>query len=491
MTANRPAAVIVLAAGGGTRMRSATPKVLHSIGGRTLLGHALRAARGVDPDHVVVVVRHSRDAVAAEVTQLDPGAVIADQDEIAGTGRAAECGLESLPADLRGTVLVTMGDAPLLAAETLQALADGHQSERVPVTVMTALLDDPAGYGRILRDAAGHVEGIVEERDASPEQRAVTEVNAGFYAFDAQALRAALLEVGTDNSQGEKYLTDVVEVVRSSGGTIRGHLVDDTWQTEGVNDRVQLARLGAELNRRVVERWMREGVTVVDPATTWLDVDVSLGRDVTIRPHTQILGATTIGDDVTIGPDTTLTDVEIGDGATVVRTQATLAVIGAGATVGPFSYLRPGTRLGARGKIGGFVETKNASIGVGAKVPHLSYVGDADIGEGTNIGAGTIFANYDGVAKHHTTVGSHCRTGSGNVFVAPVEVGDGSATGAGTIVRQDVPPGGLALSAGPQRVIPDWVPRRRPGSPAAVAAEQAVARASSTSATQQHEEKVR
>jgi bifunctional UDP-N-acetylglucosamine pyrophosphorylase / glucosamine-1-phosphate N-acetyltransferase len=262
-------------------------------------------------------------------------------------------------------------------------------------------------------------------------------------------------------------------VVHANGGRIASHRLADPWQLEGVNDRVQLARLGAELNRRIVEGWMRSGVTVIDPATTWVDVDVSLGRDVTIHPHTQVLGASTIGDDVVLGPDTTLTDVEIGAGAQVVRTQATLAVIGAGATVGPFAYLRPGTELGADGKIGGFVETKNAVIGAGAKVPHLSYVGDADIGDGTNIGAGTIVANYDGVAKHHTTIGAHCRTGANNVFVAPVVVGDGAATGAGAVVRRDVPAGDMAVTTGAQRHLTDWVRRKRPGSASAAAADRA------------------
>jgi bifunctional UDP-N-acetylglucosamine pyrophosphorylase/glucosamine-1-phosphate N-acetyltransferase len=310
-------------------------------------------------------------------------------------------------------------------------------------------------------------------------------VNSGLYVFEASTLRDALGQVGTDNAQGEKYLTDVLALVHAEGGRIQTHPVADTWQTEGVNDRVQLARLGAELNRRVVEGWMRAGVTVVDPATTWIDVDVSLGRDVTIRPQTQVLGASTIGDDAVLGPDSTLTDVEIGAGASVVRTQATLAVIGAGATVGPFAYLRPGTELGTGGKIGGFVETKNAVIGPGAKVPHLSYVGDADIGEGTNIGAGTIVANFDGLAKHHTSIGAHCRTGANNTFVAPVVVGDGAATGAGAVVRRDVPPGALAVTTGPQRHVRDWVRRKRPGTPAAEAVDRAEAAAVQEAASPQ------
>jgi len=451
-------------------MRSATPKVLHAIGGRTLLGHAIAAARGIDPKHLAIVIRHERDLVAAHIAAVDPDAVIADQDDIKGTGRATECALDALPADLEGTVLVTYGDVPLLAAETLSRLLEAHNASHSAVTVITATFPDPAGYGRIIRAADGSVAGIVEHKDATPAQLEITEINSGLYAFDAAILRKSLAQVGTDNSQGEKYLTDVLGIARRDGLRISAHHVKDLWQTEGVNDRIQLSRLGAELNRRIVEGWMRAGVTVVDPATTWIDADVTLGRDVTIHPQTQIHGASTIGDDVVLGPDTTLTDVEIGNGASVIRTHGSLAVIGAGATVGPFAYLRPGTDLGANGKIGTFVETKNAQIGAGSKVPHLTYVGDATIGEHSNIGASSVFVNYDGVTKSRTTIGSHCRTGSDNMFVAPVSVGDGAYTGAGTVVRRNVPPGALAINVAPQRNLLGWVLTRRPGTAAADAA---------------------
>jgi bifunctional UDP-N-acetylglucosamine pyrophosphorylase / glucosamine-1-phosphate N-acetyltransferase len=480
VTIARPAAVIVLAAGEGTRMKSAVPKVLHSIGGRTLLGHAIAAARGTGAEHLSVVVRHERDLVAAHVAEVAPDAVIADQDEVKGTGRATECALDALPGDLDGTVLVTYGDVPLLSAETLHGLLEAHAASGSAATVITATLPDPTGYGRILRDADGSVSGIVEQKDATDEQLAITEINSGIYAFEATVLRKALAQVGTDNAQGEKYLTDVLAIARTEGLRVGAHLIQDLWQTEGVNDRVQLARLGAELNRRIVEGWMRQGVTVVDPATTWIDTDVSLGRDVTILPQTQLHGATTIGDDVTIGPDTTLAHVEIRDGATVVRTHGSHAVIGAGATVGPFAYLRPGTELGAQGKIGTFVETKNASIGAGSKVPHLSYVGDATIGEQSNIGAASVFVNYDGVNKSRTTIGSHCRTGSDNMFVAPVTVGDGAYTGAGTVVRKDVPPGALAINVAPQRNLEGWVQDKRAGTAAAMAAAAALSRTDSS-----------
>jgi bifunctional UDP-N-acetylglucosamine pyrophosphorylase/glucosamine-1-phosphate N-acetyltransferase len=375
-----------------------------------------------------------------------------------------------LPAGLEGTVLVTSGDVPLLSAQTLRGLFEAHVASGSAATVITATLPDSFGYGRILRAADGSVTGIVEQKDATDAQREITEINSGLYAFDVAVLRKALAKVGTDNVQGEKYLTDVLGIVRGDGLRVSAHPVQDLWQTEGVNDRVQLSRLGAELNRRTVERWMRAGVTVVDPATTWIDVDVTLGRDVTIHPQTQIHGGSTIGDDVVLGPDTTLTDVKIGSGAAVIRTHGSLSVIGAGATVGPFAYLRPGTELGVKGKIGTFVETKNAQIGAGSKVPHLTYVGDATIGEQSNIGASSVFVNYDGVNKMHTTIGSHCRTGSDNMFVAPVTVGDGAYTGAGTVVRKDVPPGALAINVAPQRNLLGWVHQKRAGTAAARAA---------------------
>lgn len=473
MSNPRLAAVIVLAAGEGTRMKSATPKVLHRIAGRTLVGHAIAAAREAQPEHLAVVVRHERDLVATHVAEVDPKAVIADQDDVKGTGRAVQCALDVLPADLDGTVLVTYGDVPLLSGSTLHALVDHHSASGSAVTVITANLANPTGYGRILRGADDSVEGIVEHKDATPEQLAITEINSGIYAFDALVLRDALEHVTTDNSQGEKYLTDVLAIARSAGRRVAAHLIDDLWQTEGVNDRVQLARLGKELNRRITEKWMREGVTIVDPDTTWIDADVAIGRDATILPGTQLLGATTIGADAVIGPDSTLEDTEVGERATISRTESRLAVVGADATVGPFSYLRPGTELGAKGKIGGFVETKNAKIGEGAKVPHLTYCGDATIGEGANIGAGTIFANYDGVAKHHTTVGAHSFVGSDSVLIAPVNIADGAYVGAGSAVTADVGPGQIAVARGQQRNIAGWVARRRAGTKTAKAAEAA------------------
>ncbi|MFC5381878.1 bifunctional UDP-N-acetylglucosamine diphosphorylase/glucosamine-1-phosphate N-acetyltransferase GlmU [Aquipuribacter nitratireducens] len=476
------AALVVLAAGQGTRMRSRTPKVMHRVGGRSLLGHALAAAAPL-AGTVAVVVRHEREAVAGHVgelaTALDRDLVVADQDEVPGTGRALWCGVQALDAAreaaglprLTGRVLVTSGDVPLVTTVSLRALLDADPG--AAVAVMTAVLDDPTGYGRVLRDGDGAVTGIVEHKDASDDQRAVREVNGGIWAIDLDLCREVLPALGSANAQGEQYLTDVVGEARSRGLGVVGVPVADPHEVDGVNDRVQLAAVGALLNRRTLEVHMRAGVTVVDPATTWVDTDVVLEQDVTLLPGTQLHDGTVVRAGATVGPDTTLSACEVGEGASVVRSHGSGAVLGAGATIGPFAYLRPGTDLGERGKLGAFVETKNAQIGARSKVPHLSYVGDATIGEGSNIGCATVFVNYDGVTKHRTTVGDHVRIGSDTMLVAPVTVGDGAYTAASTIVRKDVPPGALAMTVAPQRNVEGWVEQKRPGSAAADAAARA------------------
>jgi bifunctional UDP-N-acetylglucosamine pyrophosphorylase / glucosamine-1-phosphate N-acetyltransferase len=476
VTQTRPTAVVVLAAGSGTRMKSKLMKVLHPVCGRSMIGHVIRAAMAVEPAHLVAVVGNGREQVGPHVHELAPEALLAVQEAQQGTGHAVRVGLDALreaTGTTAGTVVVMAGDTPLLEGETIAALVADHAAGSRAVTVLTGEVADPFGYGRVIRDADGSVAAIVEERDADDSQAAVREISSGVFAFDGEFLADALTRIGNDNAKGEYYLTDVVAIAREAALPVGAYRTDDVMQTEGANDRAQLAALGAELNRRILGRWMRDGVTVVDPRTTWVDADVVLAPDVTLLPGVHLQGATVVAEDAVIGPDCTLKDTEVGAGAKVVRTHAELAVIGAGATVGPFSYLRPGTFLGADGKIGAFVETKNASIGPGAKVPHLSYVGDAEIGEGTNIGAGTIFANYDGVHKHRTTVGRHAKTGANNTFVAPVVIGDGAVTGAGTVVRRDVPPGALAVSAGAQRHVEDWVADRRPESAAAQAAAEA------------------
>ncbi|WP_309222032.1 bifunctional UDP-N-acetylglucosamine diphosphorylase/glucosamine-1-phosphate N-acetyltransferase GlmU [Aeromicrobium sp. S22] len=461
---------IVLAAGAGTRMKSSRAKVLHEIAGRSMIEHALVAVAGAGVERTVAVVGHDREQVSAAIAAYDPAIVLAVQEEQNGTGHAVQIALESLDSPPEGTVLVTYGDVPLLTSQTLSELLADHEAAKRAVTILTAEVDDPTGYGRILRGEDGGVTAIREHRDASAEELAVREINSGILAVDAAFLRHAVATLESGNAQGELYLTDIVGRAVAEGRPVGAHVLEDVWQTEGVNDRIQLARLGRELNDRLTRHWMSEGVTIVDPATTWIDSAVTVAQDVTLLPGTQLLGATVVGEAATVGPDTTLRNVEVGARSTVVRTHGSDAVVGAGATVGPYAYLRPGADLREGGKIGTFVEVKNSVIGVGAKVPHLSYVGDADIGEGANIGAGTIFANYDGVNKNRTTIGRHAKTSSNNTFVAPVSVGDGAFTGAGATIRQDVPAGALAVSAGSQRNIEGWVRDKRPGSPSDQAA---------------------
>ena len=470
MTAARPAAVVVLAAGEGTRMRSATPKVLHTLCGRTMLGHVLAAVAPLTPEHTLVVVGHGRDQVTAALDGGHARPVV--QAEQRGTGHAVRVALQEVP-EAHGTVVVVPGDAPMLTAEMLAELVAEHQRVGAAVTLLTSRQDDPTGYGRVIRDdQTGQVVRVVEHLDASDQERQIHEVATSVYAFDSELLRAALNRLSAENAKGEEYLTDVVADLVDGGRpvvAVRAELA----QIVGVNDRVQLAAARRALNSRLLERWMRDGVTVVDPASTWVDADVRLDQDVTVHPNTQLCGSTRISRGAEVGPDCTITDTVVGEGARVVRAQCEGAEIGSGVRVGPFAYLRPGTRLAHDAKVGTFVEVKASQVGAGTKVPHLTYVGDATIGEYTNIGASSVFVNYDGEHKHRTVIGSHARTGADNMFVAPVSVGDGAYTGAGTVVRSNVPPGALAVSNGPQRNITGWVARRRPGSAAARAAEAA------------------
>ncbi|CAN5150015.1 bifunctional UDP-N-acetylglucosamine diphosphorylase/glucosamine-1-phosphate N-acetyltransferase GlmU [soil metagenome] len=463
-------AVIILAAGQGTRMKSSRPKVLHELAGVPMLGHVLATAGELGATHIVTVVRHERDAVVAMINEQAPEVLVIDQDEVPGTGRAVELAVAALPEGFDGDVVVLSADVPLLDAATVAELVEAHRLAGNALTLLSAVLGDPTGFGRIVRSSDGVFDGIVEQKDASPEQLLIAETNAGVYVFGAGPLREVLGSIGTANAQQEKYLTDAAAGIRAMGGRIEAMPVSDPWLVVGINDRVQLQAAAAELNARIVRGWQLAGVTVQEPASTWIDLTAVLAEDVELLPGCQIRGATVIERGAIIGPQTTLVDCEIGAGATVRRTDATLAVIARNATVGPFSYLRPGTYLDEEGKIGAFVETKNSRIGKGSKVPHLSYLGDATVGEGSNIGAGTITANYDGVAKHSTVVGSQVRSGSHNVFVAPVRIGDGAYTGAGTVVRKDVPAGALAINVAPQRNSLGWVEEHRPGTAAAQAA---------------------
>lgn len=480
MPSSSPCAVIVLAAGAGTRMKSKKQKTLHEIGGRSMLFHSVKASAGIHPESIVAVVGDRREqvipAVEGVAQELDREILTAIQEEQRGTGDAVASGLAVLP-DFEGTVLVTNADVPLLRAETLSKLLEAHTEVPTAVTVLTMHQDNPAGYGRIVRNENGEVTAIVEHKDADEETLAITEVNSGVFAFDAAILRDALTKIDTDNAQGEFYITDVLGIARHEGRTVRAYVAPDSRELAGVNDRVQLAAAARELNRRTVEAAMRGGATVEDPETTWIGVDVTIGQDVIIHPNTQLWGHTVIADDAEIGPDTTLTNMTIGEGARMIRVQGSDSQIGAQANVGPFTYIRPNTVLGVGAKLGGFVESKNATIGDGSKVPHLTYVGDATVGKDSNIGASSVFVNYDGVNKHHTTVGNNVRIGSDTMIVAPVTVGDGVYSGAGTVIKEDVPAGALVVSGGHQRNIAGWVQRKRPGTPAAEAARAAEAQA--------------
>jgi len=466
-------AVVILAAGQGTRMRSSKPKVMHEIAGLPLIGHALATASALGAEHVIPVIRHQKDLIGEYIESTYPQATIAEQDEVPGTGRAVECALYALDSAFDGAVVVTSGDVPLLDVATIESLVETHRSKGNAATVLTTFLEDPTGYGRILRSNDGEFLEIVEQRDAKPAQLEIDEVNAGVYVFDCKSLREALAKVGTHNSQGEKYLTDVAAQLLAEDKKVEAVAVEDFWLVAGINDRIQLGEVSAELNYRICEAWQLAGVTIQDPASTWIDIAVEIGEDATILAGTQLKGVTRIGTHAVIGPEAFIVDSEVGMGARVVKSHVTNSRIHDQASVGPFSFLRPGTDLGAEGKIGAFVETKNAIIGAGSKVPHLSYVGDAEIGTQSNIGAGTIFANYDGVNKHRSKIGSNVRTGSQNVFVAPITIGDGAYTAAGTVVRRNVAAGDLGMNVAPQRNLAGWVIAKRPGSAAAIAAEKA------------------
>jgi bifunctional UDP-N-acetylglucosamine pyrophosphorylase/glucosamine-1-phosphate N-acetyltransferase len=452
-------------------MKSKVPKVLHPLCGRSMLGHALAAAHELDPQRLVVVVGHGREEVSAHVAGLAPGAQVVVQEQLLGTGHAVRMVTEAVGMT-PGTVVVTYADMPLLRGATLGELARAHEAAGNAVTVLTAR-GDPSGYGRIVRDSSGAFLRITEERDATPAELAINEYNSGCYAFDGTLLADAVKRVTTDNSQGQEYLTDVVVILRGDGHRVGTVQAADPAEIQGVNDRVQLARARRICNDRLLEHWMRAGVTIADPATTWIDVDVTLEPDAEIGPSTQLEGGTAIGAGARVGPGCVLRDTKVGEGATVMNSVCESAEIGPGASVGPFTRLRPGTKLGPGARAGSYVEMKNAVVGEGTKVPHLSYVGDADIGEYSNIGAATVFANYDGVAKHHTSVGDHVKIGSDSMLVAPVNIGDGAYTAAGSVITQDVPPGALGIGRAEQRNVEGWVGRRRPGTPSARAAEAA------------------
>jgi bifunctional UDP-N-acetylglucosamine pyrophosphorylase/glucosamine-1-phosphate N-acetyltransferase len=465
---SRPATVIILAAGEGKRMKSRIPKVLHGLCGRSMLGHTIAAALELDPRQLVVVTGHGRELVTPAVTQEAPGARVVVQEPQLGTGHAVRMVSEAV-GSFTGTVVVTYGDMPLLRAVTLRDLVTAHHEAGNAVTVLTAR-GDARGYGRIVRDDTGAFTKIVEEKDATPDEKKIDEYNSGCYAFDGALLTDVIKRVTAHNAQQEEYLTDAVAILRGDGHPVGTVEAADNTEILGINDRVQLAAARRVLNARVLDDHMRNGVTIIDPASTWIDVTVTVGQDAEIRPQVQLEGATTIGESAKIGPGVVLTDTAVGADAEIINAVARNAEIGAEATVGPYAYLRPGARIGRSAHIGCHVELKNSTVGTGAKVPHLTYVGDADIGERANIGAGTIFANYDGVAKHHTTVGDDAFVGSNTVLVAPLEVGGGAYTAAGSAISEDVPPGALGIARGRQHNSTGWVMSRRAGTRSAATA---------------------
>ena len=461
--------VVILAAGEGTRMKSSTPKVLHPISGRSLVGHVIHAVSALSPKQVRVVVGAGREEVEAHLSEIAPHVTTVFQEKRGGTGHATQLALDGLQAT--GTILVLAGDTPMLTGASLAQLLEEHHAGGFTASVLTAEHPDPTGYGRIIRGDDDSLLRIVAERDADEIQRDILEVNSGVYAFDAVKLAGAIGKLKNNNSQGELYLTDVIEILRNEGGKIAAVLIEDFIEILGVNDRVQLAESAALLRDRINEDLMRAGVTIVDPLSTWVDSTATVANDVVLMPGTAISGKTTVATGAVIGPRTTLVDCTVGVGARVIESRATESIIGEGANVGPFTYLRPGTKLLPHSKVGAYVEMKNATLGEGSKVPHLSYVGDAVIGEGSNIGAATIFVNYDGVEKHYTVVGDHVRIGSDSMLVAPVTIGDGAYTAAGSVITEDVPPGAIGVGRAKQRNVIGWVLRKRPGTKSAEAAQ--------------------
>jgi bifunctional UDP-N-acetylglucosamine pyrophosphorylase / glucosamine-1-phosphate N-acetyltransferase len=450
--------VVILAAGEGTRMRSAVPKVLHPLCGRPLIAWPVAAAKEAGAGRVIVVDNPKRRLKE----HLPDDVELAIQKEPRGTGDAVAAAAALI--DPTSTVVVINGDVALLTAEAIRKLVEAHDAAGAAATMATMELDEPGTYGRVIRDKDGSVLRVAEaktEGDATPEELEIREVNSGVYAFDGGALVAALQTLDSDNAQGELYLPDVLPAMRRADRTVAAHPIGDPDLTHGVDDRTDLAYAHQVMQRRIHESHMRAGVTIVNPAATTIDAGITIGRDTVVEPFAQLHGDTQIGADSLIGAHTTVIDSEIGDGVTIRHSYLMQAQVDDGATVGPFAYLRPDAHLHPKAKAGTFVEIKNSEIGPGSKVPHLSYIGDADVGEGTNIGAGNITANYDGREKHRTTIGDNVRTSSDTVFVAPVTVGDEATTGAGSVITDDVPPKALGIARSRQTNIEGYADRKR------------------------------
>ncbi|MDQ3740880.1 MAG: bifunctional UDP-N-acetylglucosamine diphosphorylase/glucosamine-1-phosphate N-acetyltransferase GlmU [Actinomycetota bacterium] len=452
-----PLTAVVLAAGQGTRMRSKTPKVLHDLCGWPLVRWPVEAARAAGADRVVVVGGPDR-AVEGHVPE---DVVIAVQPEAKGTGHAVRCAAEHIADD--DTVVVLMGDVPLITGETVAALAGAHDESGAAATMATMVLDDPGGYGRVVRDADDGVVKVVETKDpadATADELAIREVNTGIYAFAGGPLKEALEQVEPDNAQGEYYLPDVLPILRERGLRVGAHVVDDPTLTMGINDRAHLARVREIAQRRIIDEHQRAGVTVVNPSATTIDVGIEIGRDATIEPGCVLRGATQIGEDCVIGPNTTVLGARIGNNVRARHAWFDDADVEDDVTIGPYAYLRPKTRVRKGAKIGTFVELKNSDIGEGTKVPHLSYLGDADVGPNTNIGASNVTANYDGRAKHRTTIGANVKTSVDTTFVAPVTVGDGAYTAAGSVITEDVPEDALGVARARQTNVEGYARRK-------------------------------
>jgi bifunctional UDP-N-acetylglucosamine pyrophosphorylase / glucosamine-1-phosphate N-acetyltransferase len=446
-----------MAAGQGTRMRSAVPKVLHEVCGRPMIAWPILAAREAGASRICVIVSPDHDLSSV----LPEGTETVIQPEANGTGGALQAASDVVSDS--DTVLVLSGDTPLLSAEEISGLLAAHEGAGAAATMMTTELEDPGTFGRVIRDVEGNVVKIVEAKkpgDASPEELKVKEVNAGTYAFAGKPLAEALDGISNDNAQGEYYLPDVLPLIREAGGKVIAHLVGDPAVNLGINDRADLARVSEEARRRINVAHMRAGVTIEDPSATWIDADVRIEPDATILPGTSLRGSTEIGSGSVVGPMSTLIDSRIGERATVIHSNLTGCRVADEAKVGPFTYLRPAAAIGEGAKAGSFVEIKNSEIGRGAKVPHLSYIGDAEVGEGTNLGASTVTANYDGRNKNRTKIGKNVHTGVDTTFVAPVEIGDDAYTGAGSVISEDVPPGALGISRPDQKNVEGYAAKK-------------------------------
>ncbi|MFW6437888.1 MAG: bifunctional UDP-N-acetylglucosamine diphosphorylase/glucosamine-1-phosphate N-acetyltransferase GlmU [Armatimonadota bacterium] len=449
-------ACVVLAAGEGTRMKSTLPKPLHEICGRPIVDHVLRTLGELEPERTAIVVGVGADEVCAVAGDR---AVACEQAEQLGTGHATQCALPALEG-FEGDVLITYADIPLVTAATLQGLLNHHRSSGAAATVLTTEVEDPTGYGRIVRDSADAVSAIVEHRDASPEQLGIREINTGIYVFGAQALRGALQQITPENDQGELYLTDAIEILVAYGRPVGATVAADSMEVMGINNRVQLAAAEKIARDRIREEMMLGGVTLIDPSSTFIDADVTIGRDTVIGPGCHLLGETTVGSGCEIRGHVTLRSATVGDGVllrdhTVVEDSA----VGDESQVGPFSLLRGNSTVGRGCKVGSSAEMNRAHLGDGSKMQHFSYTGDTVVGEGVNIGAGAITCNYDGIDKHHTEIEDGAFIGSDVILIAPITVGKGAYTAAGSVLTKDVPPGTLAIERGEQRTIEDWAAR--------------------------------